>query len=138
MTFRFGILPDLQLMIERYEGGIKFSHLPECQEIRMLNPELENVKLIFSDLSEASFDFSSSEFRQYIELVKTYTQEREFKWAILANTPVETAYTFLLKQQEIYRDRVEVFSTVNACAGFLGVNPSKLDFGKRNGTLIHS
>ena len=117
----YKIYKDQNLLIDYMEGDVNLQMLIDITLTEQADPDFINVKRILSDIRNAKLNVSVDQLNQFLGFLKSGEITPDFKWAIVTENPHSTALSILLKQDEIFRKVVGVFSSVKAAAQFLGV-----------------
>jgi hypothetical protein len=118
---RYKIYKDQNLLIDYIEGSVNLQMLIDITIAEQSDPDFIYVKRILSDIRNANLKVSVEDLNKFLGFLKSDGSTPDFKWAIVTENPHSTALSILLKQDELFRKVIGVFSSVKAAAEFLGV-----------------
>ncbi|MCB1173452.1 MAG: hypothetical protein KDK39_07805 [Leptospiraceae bacterium] len=128
MAYKYKIYPDRDLLVDILEGEISAADLQGIYTHEIGDPDFKHVKKCISNIENAVFSFPVQELKKFIEFMIEPNPDPEFRWAILAGAPTETAFAVLIQRDPYFSDKVGVFSTLKACTAFLDRPYQRLEF----------
>ena len=126
----YRIIPERNLLIDILEGNVDLQMLKHLFFVEISDPDFIKVNRVLSDISNADLKISVNELSEFIQILAHDKRDINFKWAIITDSPYPTALSMLLKGSDSFKNIIEVFSSTNAAAGFLGINICEADFDK--------
>lgn len=125
---RYKIDPERSLLIEVLAGQIDLGNLVETTSRVTSEKDFKSVSKILSHIAEAQINISPPEMKQFIDMMVSFSAHSQPRWAILSETPRNTALSYLLQEAPPYNQLVGIFSTLAACSDFLEVELFEDDF----------
>jgi hypothetical protein len=124
----YRIIPERNLLIDILEGDVDLQMLKHLFFVEVSDPDFVHVHRVVSDIRNAELKTSVNELGEFIKVLSTDNREKDFKWAIITDSPHSTALSILLRDSDSFRNIVEVFSGFTAASYFLGVSILAEDF----------
>ena len=125
------IYPDRKLIVARFKGIITYEDIIQWFDEVIRHEDFSKEYSGVVDLRSAEFlKAPSGKIHETITRTRKaaqYTIEKDFtkgKWALLADTPMETSLLMIYAKEVFSKHPVSIFSTVEAAAHYLG---QKLD-----------
>ena len=115
---------ELNIIVELLSGSYDFRKLSALRRLEMNHPQFNIGFDIVTDIRNATLDISTTDILNYDFQMESITLgNQQNKMAILADSPKETALSFMLLKQ-IKRDDFNggVFSTNKGVLDWLGFN----------------
>jgi hypothetical protein len=116
----FTIYPEMNLIVAQFTGLIDDQDILNWFDDTLAHEAFLKEYDGIVDLREAVFKQNRPEKARFLA---SYMIERDFtdgKWAVLVSKPMETALLFVYRQNAAQKHPIEIFSTVEATANFLG------------------
>ena len=104
------------------EGPVRFNDLEKIYINEIQDENFKYVRKVLSNIVDADFQLTMEELNRFIEMLIQPDPDPSFRWAILTNTPRETALSMILKSEIYFSSVVGVFYTLNECNRFLEIS----------------
>lgn len=104
------------------QGPVRFIDLERIYKHEIMDKNFKHVRKVLSNIVDADFQLSMEEVKGFIEMMMQPDPDPSFRWAILTNTPRETALSMILKSEIYFSNVVGVFYTLNECNRFLEIS----------------
>ncbi|MDD2962914.1 MAG: hypothetical protein PHQ65_02160 [Bacteroidales bacterium] len=127
---RYKIDPERNLLIEVLKGTIDLGNLIEVTSRVTSDADFVSVRKIISNITEAQINLSPPEMTQFTNMMVSLSACYQPRWALLSETPRNTALSLLLQETPPYNQLIGVFSTLEACSNFLNVELFDDDFSE--------
>lgn len=124
----YRIIPERNLLIDILEGDVDLQMLKYLFFVEISDPDFVHVRRVVSDIRNAELKISVNELGEFIDVLSTDSKDKNFKWAIITDSPHPTALSILLRDSDSFRNIIEVFSSVKPASSFLDVSISAEDF----------
>lgn len=128
MSLKYKIYPQKSLLVDVLYGPINLLNLNKFHETYRNDDNIFNVNKVLTNLIGANFEMSINEMLTYIEDLKKEQLPPSFKWAILTETPKSTMFSMLIKDEPMFKNKVEVFSTLKSCLTYLNIHFHENEF----------
>lgn len=122
MSLKYKIYPEKNLLVDVVEGGVNLTDIEKLHGHELSNEDLGCVKNILSIVVNADFHVSYEDVVKYIDILTQKNPDPNLRWSIYTRTPMQTAYSSLLKDGKGLNQIVGVFTTLEGCIDFLGIN----------------
>ena len=133
---KFKIYPDQNLLVDVCTGSLKYEHLTELVLHEINDPNFGSVNRILSNIADASFEITAQELEEFAKMIGSPAAGTEPRWAILTSSPSQVVVSILLKGSPVFKNMIEVFSTLEACTEYLGVTFSAEQFNEDGFTEV--
>ena len=110
MVYTFKIFPEKRLIIESFAGDLEPESLLECFHTVWEHPDYRTDFCGLSDMRDAQFAMSLSEFRTLEERMYQHPKKCRGRWAWIADRPSPTAFGILHQQKSSETSPFSVFS----------------------------
>ncbi|MEM7673542.1 MAG: hypothetical protein AAF212_09395 [Verrucomicrobiota bacterium] len=110
MEFSFEIFPEEHLIIESFSGELTRSKMFEAFLRVWSHPAYQRTFRGLSDIGDAHFNMTLSEFRAMEEEMYRHPLKCQGKWAWVSDTPSSTAYGILHEKASQACFKFSVFS----------------------------
>jgi len=120
MAFQYCILPEQSLIFARFAGSASISDLTAIASIICSDPAYVRSFDGLLDLTDLEVSIPVSDISELVSFTETSRKHGYGRWAILASTPIATAYTMIYRQRVTPALPVTLFSTYEAAARYLG------------------
>jgi len=132
MGHRYKIFTDRNLLVDVMEGPVRLIDLERIYKHEIGDENFKHVRKILSNIVDADFQLSMEEVNRFIEMMMQPDPDPSFRWAILTNTPRETALSMILKSEAYFNNVIGVFYTLNECNRFLDISFKSDEFDGDN------
>lgn len=133
---KYKIYQDRNLLVDILEGNIGLPDLEQVFRHEIADVKFKCVHKVLSNIIDTQLNISLSELQTFINLMSTPNPDPSFRWAILTNSPDQTAFSFLIKENKYFSDIVGVYSTLEACNRFLNVSFDANEFLDEDYTIL--
>ena len=125
MKTRFKILTERKLIIACFSGTIAYQDVLQWFDNTREHPEFSKHFQGIVDLRKAEFGkMAGVKMAEKARALAEYMIKIDFttaKWAILADTPMETSLMMLYSKGASQKHPIEIFSTVKAAEEYLDI-----------------
>ncbi|MBK3516930.1 hypothetical protein [Carboxylicivirga marina] len=122
MKAKYKFYPDDKLLAEAFYGQLSLQDLQRIVQQQALNQNFNSLIRTYSDIRSAEIVVSLNKLTNYINELKSIMSKKPFRWAIVSNKPNTTALSMLIKNDEFFDKKVQIYSTPGSALRFLGVN----------------
>ena len=129
MKIRFRIYPDKKLIVAVFKGPVVYEDILQWFNEAREHPDFSSKYKGLVDFRNAVFGTEDREqprkMAQKAEALAEYMVKIDFtsaKWALLADSPVETSLSMLYSHSASQKHPMETFSTVQAAEDYLEVS----------------
>jgi len=136
MIAKYIIDSNLNLLVEVFHGEIYLKELDIIINEQMKNADFKSVSKVLTDSRLANILLNPMQIDEYIKGLKVQIEEINLVWAIVVNDPHSTALSFVIKNDSFFKNRVGVFSSIEAASDFLLLNLSQKDLDTYEYTII--
>ena len=130
MSLKYKIYPEKSLLIDELNGSISYKELLDFHSTYRNDKNLISVHKVLTNLYGVNFKLSVNEMEAYIEVLKEEPLPPNFIWAILTVTPTSTMFSILIQQEPHFKNKVGVFTTIEASLKFLNIEFDENVFNK--------
>lgn len=130
MKFSYQIIKEHKLVVEVISGKVTLEELADKANALFSEPDYDPTFTGIADYRLASAQISRAELYGFAKFINDHDQFGQAKWAVLADDPMIVAFSQIFQQRMIETDVIEVFSTPEAAAKYIG-NPAALDYIKQ-------
>lgn len=120
MAFQYCILPEQSLIFARFAGPACLSDLTAIASIICSDPAYVRSFDGLLDLTDLEVSISVADISELVSFTESNRKQGYGRWAILASTPIATAYTMIYRQRVSPALPVTLFSTYEGAARYLG------------------
>jgi hypothetical protein len=128
MPAKFKIYPERKLLVDVIIGDVPYKHLKLMVLEEFKHPLFPLVNRIISDTRQATMSYTLEEIQDFIDFMGSNPAKHDFRWAMLASTPNQTALTILVTFDPLFKNVARVFSTLEACNQFLSLPYAEDEF----------
>jgi hypothetical protein len=128
MNLKYKIYPDRSLLVDVLTGDLTYGNVKYLVEQEKQDKDFHRINRVISDTRKANLKIKPEEVQEYLAFIKEIPMNVDFRWAILASTPDQTALTMLIGMDPFFKKLVAVFSTVRACVNFISVPYDEREF----------
>ncbi len=128
MWVKFKIYRDRELLVDVMEGDVPYAAMKQMVLHEFQHPDFFHVTRIISDTRKASMNYSLEEIQDFLAFMAQSPADKDFRWAILARTPTQTALSMLVSNDPLFKNVAQVFYTLDACNYYLGRDYSESEF----------
>ncbi|MGJ8653568.1 MAG: hypothetical protein ACSHX8_09880 [Opitutaceae bacterium] len=130
MKFSYQIIKEHKLVVEEVSGRVTLEGLAQKTNSLYSDPDYDPTFVGVADYRLATAQITRTELYGFAKFINGHEQFGQAKWAILADDPMVVAFSQIFQQRMIKTDVIEVFSTPEAAANYIG-NPAALDYIKQ-------
>lgn len=128
MWAKFKIYRERELLVDVMEGDVPYATLKQLVLHEFQHPDFPCITRIISDTRKASMNYSLEEIQDFLGFMTQSPGDKEFRWAILARTPNQTALSMLISNDPLFKNVAQVFYTLDACNYYLGRDYAESEF----------
>jgi hypothetical protein len=128
MGAKFKIYPERELLVDFLTGDVDLEVLKELLMAEQRDEGFHWVKKVLSDIRNATPKVALEDIQDYLGILRKIPLDPEFRWAILTTTPYQTALSILISKDPFFLKFVGVFTSLNACTGFLNLTFKEIEF----------
>jgi len=128
MSIKYKIYPARNLLVDVLKENISLNELKISILQKKNNSDYIYVSKVLTNIIDTNFDLSTNDLYRFLSFIIPQTSNSYFRWAILTDKPRETAFALLVKNNDFFENRVEVFTTLNACNKYLDILFEKDEF----------
>ena len=110
--------------------------ITELYRFEQENIDFLKINKSLSDIRKAKLKLSINEVKSFTKFMQNPNDNRDYKWAVIANNPLQTALSLLVSMDKYYRDIFKVFSTLQGCRAFLGVTYEEEEFNDEDFIIL--
>ncbi len=136
MGIKYKVYREEGLLVDVFEGNISLSDIMEIYRIEHENIDFFTTTKAVSDIRKAKFKISLDEVKSFIKFMQNPNNNTNFRWAVLAQNPMQTALSILVRMDNYYRDIFKVFSTLEGCNTFLKTNYTEENFNESDFIIV--
>lgn len=130
MIAKFKIYNKPRLLIEVFFGEINLEKLQQIVDIQMKQNAFFEVKNTLTDLRKGDIKLDNNQFESYFTKLKELLEVTQMRWAILTNKPMSTAFSLLIKDDQLLKENIIVCSTLELASEFLKLEISELQLNE--------
>jgi hypothetical protein len=119
MSIKYKIYQDRDLLVDILDNNIT---LKDLEKLFLEVSKKNKYKKVLSNIENAEMNFSIDELYKFIKFMMSPNPDSEFRWAIMTKSPIQTAVSYLIKEDIYFKKFVGVFSTLEGCITFLNVS----------------
>ncbi|MCG6186816.1 hypothetical protein [Maribellus maritimus] len=128
MSLKYKFYKDRNLLVDVFEGELRLSDFRKLYIAERENLDFSEINKSISDLRSIKLKASLAEVKDFLKFMQPANDNKTSKWAVLTESPIQTALSLMLRMDSRYKDIVRVFSTIEGCNTFLNVNYSEREF----------
>ena len=128
MLAKFKIYRERELLVDVLVGDVPYPAMKQMVLHEFQHPDFPSITRVISDTRKASMNYSLEEIQDFLAFMAQSPSEKDFRWAILAMTPNQTALSMLVSNDPQFKNVAQVFYTLDACNYYLGRDYSESEF----------
>lgn len=122
MTFGYSIDQSRGLILMRMAGSVNATEFIACMEKLWGDPAYRKEYEGVADITGLRGDHTLEDLRRVTEFLRDNPNIGVARWAVVATSPLVVASAYLYQRTVAPAHCVEVFSTWEAAAGFIGLD----------------
>ncbi len=128
MGTKYKVYTDKNLLVDVLYGDVTLTNIIELYQKEHENVNFFKINRSLSDIREAKIKLSAKEVKDFIQFAQNPNDNKDFRWAIIANNPLQTALSFMVIMDKHFKDVIKVFSTLKAANNYLATDYSEPEF----------